>query len=325
MHSPLMDGCCAKRANGAFSATPKSIKREVDNMSKSNLEKQNDLQSRIANVLRNNPLQNKNELWACETQLNRPRMDAPWSEFPDYREKVSSRVHNQQSQATCFLQVIRTWKNERRFFYGSAFALSSKVLVTSAHNVIDQKGAALSIAIIPFLKGPQVDAEIYAVQSAHVFPAYYRSNHFNHDFAILILKEPLPSTIGKYALFPGAFDRTSTNPLICESYSYPGEDKPLFEMWYDKRLVTKQGQTLITTNRSVYGQSGSPVSLVDHDFDHPPAIALHTAVIGIPLKAGNKETASTMTEIDIEKISFIRETLQSCSPDIDLMSEIVIY
>ncbi|WP_044642134.1 trypsin-like serine peptidase [Risungbinella massiliensis] len=285
--------------------------------------KKEDLRARVMDVLNNNPLQNQDKLTPCDNQLKRPRMKGPWSEFPDHREKVSSRVQNQQS-ATCFLQGVRTWKNETRIYYGSAFAVSSRVLVTSAHNVIHDKGIALKIAVIPSLKEQQDDAEIFAVQSAHVFPDYYRSNDYNHDFAILILKEPLPSTVGKYALFPEAFDRLDTSSLVCENYSYPGDDKPLFEMWRDKRLVTKQGQTLITTNRSVAGQSGSPVSLVDHDFDYPPAIAIHTSVIGIPLKTGNIETASTMTTINMEKIFFIRDTLQACSLD-NQMSEIVIY
>ncbi|WP_044642135.1 trypsin-like serine peptidase [Risungbinella massiliensis] len=287
-------------------------------ISTQNQQEQQEFNAKLLEVLLQHPLQNL--LYPCENQIQEPlNVSVPNKESLDFRVPVKAEIQTKEALATCFLSGIMNTTDNRYRYSGTAFALSRKVVATNAHCVITKNGVAESIAIIPSLKEQTADAKIYTVKTAHVFPNYYQSNNYNNDFAILILEEELPIEVGKYSLYPGAFDRSGMDSLICENYSYPG-DKTNYSIWYDKRLVTKENQTLVTTNFSYGGQSGSPIAMTFHLYEYPPVIAVHSAGLFDIVGGVKEQVAAIMTEIDFEKILFIRDTL----PD-NLLQDIVVY
>jgi hypothetical protein len=177
------------------------------------------------------------------------------SDVDPIHQKILYLALNVQVQSTGKAASGVTWQG-----HCTASALSSRIVLTAAHCVVDRKPEGMRIVLTPRPSGsPYQPRDWYAIETVRVHEGYTGSNGYLNDLALLLLKSDLPdSTVLKIA---DAQDVGSSLDLLAIGFGTSTESR-------DEKEQAAHSETLNLVEKTVASLEPAEKTFAVNQNDH---------------------------------------------------------
>lgn len=173
--------------------------------------------------------------------------------------------------------LLMKW-SDGKTYQGSGALIASDLVLTCAHNVIDQKpkvGRATSVEFFPGWNSTNQPADGLAA-SKWAYPQAYQDGEDAWDVGLVKLKKPVAGVT--YFFVPQSVNDTKLVDEYLTLAGYPGDKGG--EMWTDLDQVAAvelRTNTVLFTHDTFGGSSGSPLYVYDSVQDVVRQYAIHNS------------------------------------------------